>query len=101
MAEILNRPEIEDSFSVDGYKNQYFNLNIDEISISKIPAFIGNSIAETKIKTKYHIVVVCIINPSKNSIINPNSDYVFSEFDRIMLIGDKDNLDDFASNETS
>ena len=45
-----------------------------------------------------------IINPSKNSIINPNSDYVFSEFDRIMLIGDTDkleNLDDFASNETS
>ena len=104
MAEILNRPEIEDSFSVDGYNNQYFNLNIDEISISKIPAFIGKSIADTKIKTKYHIVVVCIINPSKNSIINPNSDYVFSEFDRIMLIGDTDNLenlDDFASNETS
>ena len=101
MAEILTRPEIEDSFSVDGYNNQYFNLNIDEISIRKIPAFIGKSIAETKIKTKYHIVVVCIINPSKNSIINPNSDYVFSEFDRIMLIGDKDNLDDFASNETS
>ena len=57
MAEILTRPEIEDSFSVDGYNNQYFNLNIDEISISKIPAFIGKSIAKTKIKTKYHIVV--------------------------------------------
>ena len=53
------------------------------------------------LKPKYQLIVNCIINSSKKRIITPNSDYVFSELYRIMLIGDKDNLDDFASNETS
>ena len=57
-------------------------------------------IAESKIKTKHQLVVICIINPSKKCIINPNSRYVFSKFDIIMLIGDKEKLDASSSAET-
>ena len=46
-------------------------------------------------------MVICIIKADKNRIINPNSDYVFSDSDKIMLIGDKDKLDLFASMEIS
>ena len=101
MAEMLTRPEIEDSISIDSNPDNHFNLNIDEILIKKLPGYIGKSIKESKIKINYDLMVICIIKADKNRIINPNSDYVFSDSDKIMLIGDKERLDLFASKETS
>ena len=48
MVEMLLHPEITDSVSVTTPNNENLDLNIDEISISKIPSYIGKSIKDTK-----------------------------------------------------
>ena len=72
-------------------------MNIDEISISKIPSYIGKSIKDTKIRDMYDLIIVCAIKSDKNSFVNPSSDYIINEGDTIMVIGDKDKLDKFLS----
>tara|TARA_B100001540_G_scaffold304378_1_gene314025 strand:+ start:143 stop:1141 length:999 start_codon:yes stop_codon:yes gene_type:complete len=99
MVEMLLHPEITDSVSVTTPNNENLDLNIDEISISKIPSYIGKSIKDTKIRDMYDLIIVCAIKSDKNSFVNPSSDYIINEGDTIMVIGDKDKLDKFLSDQ--
>ena len=99
MVEMLLHPEITDSVSVTTPNNENLDLNIDEISISKIPSYIGKSIKDTKIRDMYDLIIVCAIKSDKNSFVNPSSDYIINEGDTIMVIGDKDKLDKFLSEQ--
>ena len=71
---MLLHPEITDSVSVTTPNNENLDLNIDEISISKIPSYIGKSIKDTKIRDMYDLIIVCAIKSDKNSFV------VFSEW---------------------
>ena len=101
MAEMLLRPEITDSVSVSTPDDQNLDLNIDEISVNKIPTFIGKTIKETRIRDLYDLMIVCIIKNSNNKLINPQSDHIIEEKDTILVIGDKEKLDKFAREQTS
>ena len=46
-------------------------------------------------------MIVCIIKNDKKTIINPMSNQIIEINDTIMIIGDKENLDIFASKQTS
>ena len=99
MVEMLLHPEITDSVSVTTPNNENLDLNIDEISISKIPSYIGKSIKDTKIRDMYDLIIGCAIKSDKNSFVNPSSDYIINKGDTIMVIGDKDKLDKFLSDQ--
>ena len=99
MVEMLLHPEITDSVSVTTPNNENLDLNIDEISINKIPSYVGKTIKETKIRDMYDLIIVCVIKSDKNSFVNPSSDYIINEGDTIMVIGDKDKLDKFLSDQ--
>tara|TARA_Y100000758_G_scaffold209158_1_gene149777 strand:- start:5548 stop:6546 length:999 start_codon:yes stop_codon:yes gene_type:complete len=101
MAEMLLRPEIIDSVSVTTPGDQNLDLNIDEISVSKTPSFIGKTIKQTNIRDNYDLMIVCIIKNDNSNIINPQSDHIIDKNDTIMVIGDKEKLDKFASEQTS
>ena len=101
MAESLLHPEITDIVSVTTPGDENLDLNIDEISISRIPKFIGKTIKETNIRDKYDLMIVCIIKTNNATIINPQSDQIIHKNDTIMVIGDKENLDRFSSEQTS
>ena len=47
----------------------------------------------------YDLIIVCAIKSDKNSFVNPSSDYIINEGDTIMVIGDKDKLDKFLSDQ--
>ena len=101
MAEMLLRPEITDVVSVTTPDDENLDLNIDEISINKIPSYIGKTIKQTNIRNKYDLMIVCIIKKNKSTIINPESDQIIELNDTIMVIGDKNNLDRFSSEQTA
>ena len=101
MAEMLLRPEITDSVSLTTPDDENLDLNIDEISVSRTPSFIGKTIKQTNIRDNYDLMIVCIIKEDNSTIINPKSDHIIDKRDTIMVIGDKDKLDKFASEQTS
>ena len=101
MAEMLLRPEIIDSVSLTTPGDQNLDLNIDEISVSKTPSFIGKTIKQTNIRENYDLMIVCIIKNDNSTIINPQSDHIIDKNDTIMVIGDKEKLDKFVSEQTS
>ena len=61
MAEILAKPQAEDSISVTSTKHTDLNLTIDEISLSESNQYDGISIGELSILKQFNINIVGII----------------------------------------
>ena len=95
MAEILIKPQIEDSISVISPKNSKMNLTIDEISLSGIDKYDGVTIKESGIRDIFDISVVGIMDDKGQSIINPSSDELLSSNQTIILIGEVKKMNKF------
>lgn len=95
MAEILAKPQVEDSISVTSTKHENLNLAIDEILLSDTPMYNGVSIEESKIRENYDINIVGIIAEDGNTKINPDSSTMLNSSDTVLLIGKEDDLNRF------
>ncbi len=95
MAEMLSKPEVEDSISVISPKHEDLNLELDEISLNNMSQYDGIALKDSKIKENFDIIVVGIIKSSGQTIINPNPDTVLSSTDMILLMGEVNKMDRF------
>jgi len=95
MAEILIKPQVEDSISVISPKNSKMNLTIDEISLYGVDKYDGVTIKESGIRDKFGVSVVGIMDDKGNSTINPSSDKLLSSNQTIILIGNVERMDKF------
>ena len=95
MAEILIKPQVEDSISVISPKNSKMNLTIDEISLYGVDKYDGVTIKESGIRDKFGISVVGIMDDKGKSTINPSSDELLSSNQTIILIGEVEKMDKF------
>ena len=97
MAEILIKPQIEDSISVISPKNSKMNLTIDEISLSGIDKYDGVTIKESGIRDKFDVSVIGIMDDEGKSTINPSSDELLASNQTIILIGEVKKMDKFKN----
>ena len=95
MAEILIKPQVEDSISVISPKNSKMNLTIDEISLYGVDKYDGVTIKESGIRDKFGISVVGIMDDKGKSTINPSSDELLSSKQTIIIIGNVEKIDKF------
>ena len=95
MAEILIKPQVEDSISVVSPKDSKVNLTIDEISLDGVQKYNGVSIKESDIRNQFDVSIVGIMKSNGNSIINPSSDEVLNTDQTIILIGEVEKMDRF------
>ena len=95
MAEILIKPQVEDSISVISPKNSKMNLTIDEISLYGVVKYDGVTIKESGIRDKFGVSVVGIMDDKGKSIINPSSDELLLSNQTIILIGNVEKMDKF------
>ena len=95
MAEILIKPQVEDSISVISPKNSKMNLTIDEISLFGVEKYDGVTIRESGIRDKFDVSVVGIMDDEGKSTINPSSDELLSSNQTIILIGEVEKMDRF------
>ena len=95
MAEILIKPQVEDSISVVSPKNSKMNLTIDEISLLGVDKYDGVTIKESGIRNKYGVSVVGIMDDKGKSTINPSSDELLLSNQTIILIGEVEKMDKF------
>ena len=95
MAEILIKPQVEDSITVISPKNSKMNLTIDEISLRGVDRYEGITIKDSGIRDKFDISVVGIMDDDGKSIMNPASSEVLSSNQTIILIGEIEKMDMF------
>ena len=95
MAEILIKPQVEDSISVISPKNSKMNLSIDEISLNGVKKYDGVTIKESGIRDKFGVSVVGIMSDDGESITNPTSNEVLRTNQTIILIGEVEKMDRF------
>ncbi len=95
MAEILIKPQVEDSISVISPKNSKMNLTIDEISLNGVQKYDSVTIKESRIREKFGISIVGIMDNNGKSMINPSSDQILTSNQTIILIGDVDKMNKF------
>ena len=95
MAEMLSKPQVEDSISVVSPKHADLNLTIDEISLKNCKEYDNVTINDSKIRENYDINIVGIIKDNGESIINPEPDTLLNTNDIILLIGDEDKMSVF------
>ena len=95
MAEILIKPQVEDSITVISPKNSKMNLTIDEISLKGVDKYEGITIKDSGIRDKFDISVVGIMDDDGKSIMNPPSSEVLSTNQTIILIGEIEKMDMF------
>ena len=95
MAEILIKPQVEDSITVVSPTDSKVNLTIDEISLTGVQKYNGLTIKESEIRNKFDVSIVGIMKSNGNSIINPSSDEVLNTDQTIILIGEVEKMDRF------
>ena len=95
MAEMLSKPQVEDSISVVSPKHADLNLTLDEISLKKCKEYDNVTINDSKIRENYDVNIVGIIKGNGKSIINPEPDTLLNTNDIILLIGDEDKMSVF------
>ena len=95
MAEILIKPQVEDSISVISPKNSKMNLTIDEISLKGVDKYNGITIKDSGIRDKFDISVVGIMDDNGKSIMNPSSSELLGTNQTIILIGEVEKMDKF------
>ena len=95
MAEMLSKPQVEDSISVVSPKHADLNLTLDEISLKKCKEYDNVTINDSKIRENYDVNIVGIIKNNGESIIHPEPDTLLNTNDIILLIGDEDKMSVF------
>ena len=95
MAEMLSKPQVEDSISVVSPKHSDLNLTLDEISLKNCKEYDNVTINDSKIRENYDVNIVGIIKDNGESIINPEPDTLLNTNDIILLIGDEDKMSVF------
>lgn len=68
------------------YEKGQFQLDINELELKDGNKLIGNSIRECKIRDDYNIIIIAIEKSDGIIITNPGPNYVFENFDRIVMI---------------
>ena len=97
MAEILSKPQVEDSISVVSPKHSDLNLILDEISLKDLTQYDGVLIKDSNIREEFDVMIVGIIKETGKSIINPSPDTILSNKYTILLMGEPDNMDRFKA----
>tara|TARA_B100000686_G_C16806324_1_gene991034 strand:- start:5478 stop:6350 length:873 start_codon:yes stop_codon:yes gene_type:complete len=97
MAEMLTKPNVEDSVTITTPKYDNIDFSLDEISLKNLTDYHGLKIHDTNIKTKYNLLIVGIINDDGKSVINPDSNTILNANDVILLMGDPNMLTEFKS----
>ena len=74
------------------------DFSLEEFAVEHLHELNGKSIAESKIRENYGLLIVGIANETSEAVLNPGSDYILSKEDKIMVIGSQDNINIFKKN---
>ncbi len=95
MAMAILRPAMLDFIEITT-RRQSLELRMEEISVCKGSPIIGMSLEESGIRQRYGLIIVAVKKDSGKMIFNPLADYVIAEGDRLIAMGEDENVKQFA-----
>jgi len=95
MAMAISRPAMLDFIEITT-RRQSLELRMDEIDICAGSPVIGKSLEESEIRQRYGLIIVAVKKESGQMIFNPLASYVISQGDKLIALGEDDNVTKFA-----
>jgi voltage-gated potassium channel len=95
MAMAILRPAMLDFIELSTSR-QSLELRMEEILIGKGCSFIGQSLEESEIRKRYGLIIIAVKKDSGKMIFNPLAHYIIAEADRLIAMGEDENVRQFA-----
>jgi voltage-gated potassium channel len=95
MAMAILRPAMLDFIEITTSR-QSLELRMEEISICKGSSLIGQSLEGSEIRKRYGLIIVAVKKDSGKMIFNPLANYKIDEDDRLIAMGEDENVKQFS-----
>jgi len=95
MAMAILRPAMLDFIEITT-RQQSLELRMEEIPVCKGSPFISKTLEDSGIRKRYGLIIVAVKNDSGKMIFNPMANYVIAEGDRLISMGEDENVKQFA-----
>jgi voltage-gated potassium channel len=91
MAMAILRPAMLDFIEITT-RRQSLELRMDEMEICAGSPLIGKSLEESEIRQRYGLIIVAVKKESGKMIFNPVASYVIQSGDKLIALGEEDNV---------
>lgn len=91
MAMAILRPAMLDFIEITT-RRQSLELRMDELEICEGSPLIGRSLEESEIRQRYGLIIVAVKKDSGKMIFNPMASYVIQNGDKLIALGEEDNV---------
>lgn len=91
MAMAILRPAMLDFIEITS-RRQSLELRMEEIPIHPGSQFIGKSLEDSGIRQHYGLIVITVKKDSGKMIFNPLAEYIIAEGDRLIAMGEDENV---------
>jgi voltage-gated potassium channel len=95
MAMAILRPAMLDFIEITTSR-QSLELRMEEIPICKGSPFIGQSLEKSEIRKRHGLIIVAVKKDSGKMIFNPMANYLIDEGDRLIAMGEDENVKQFS-----
>ena len=95
MAMAILRPAMLDFIEITT-RGQSLELRMEEIAICKGSPFITQSLEDSGIRKRYGLIIVAVKKDSGKMIFNPMANYIIAEGDRLIAMGEDENVKQFS-----
>lgn len=95
MAMAILRPAMLDFIEITT-RRQSLELRMEEISVCKGSPIISLSLEESGIRQRYGLIIVAVKKDSGKMIFNPMANYIIAEGDRLIAMGEDENVKQFS-----
>lgn len=95
MAMAITKPAMLDFIEITT-RRQNLELRMEELAICEGSPFIGKSLEESEIRHRYGLIIVAVKKDTGQMIFNPLADYVISNGDKLIALGEDKNVSLFS-----
>jgi len=96
MAMAVLRPAMLDFVEITT-RRQSLELRMEEVSICGDSAYVGKSLEDSGIRQDYGLIVVAVKKDSGKMIFNPLANYIIEKNDKLIALGEVENINLFSN----
>jgi voltage-gated potassium channel len=95
MAMAILRPAMLDFIEITT-RRQSLELRMEELSVCDGSPVIGKSLEQSEIRLRYGLIIVAVKKESGKMIFNPLASYIIESGDKLVALGEDENVKRFA-----
>ncbi len=95
MAMAIMRPAMLDFIEITTNR-QSLELRMEEVAICKNSQFLAKTLEDSGIRKRFGLIIVAVKKESGKMIFNPMANYIIEEGDRLIAMGEDENVKQFA-----